>query len=132
MVSVVIKSAETMRAIAEPMARQREIERLKQEKENLIKEQEIEQKRKEGIKKVIEYLNKKIEEESLKGYMRWSSHEIYANHFIYQTLYRFYKDIDVVEQLLTEAGYKVYIHEYCESWRKKTGKIAWITIEWEE
>lgn len=123
MVSVVIKSAETMREIAEPGALAREIERLKQEKE-------YQEKREENIKKVIEYLKRRIEERSLAGYTSWSSGEIYANSYVYQTLYRFFDDMKTIKNLFEEAGYEVWVYRYSDSWRRRSGKIATIHIDW--
>lgn len=123
MISVVIKSAETMREMAKPGALVREIEKIKKEKEH-------QEKREESIKKIIEYLKRKIEERSSAGYTNWYSGEIYVNSYIYQTLFRFFDDMETIKNLFEEAGYKVWIYRYSDSWRRRSGKIATIHINW--
>lgn len=122
MVSVIIKSAEIMREMAKPGALAREIEELKKEKE-------YQEKREENIKKVIEYFKRKIEEETIKGYTSWHS-EIYANNYIYQTLYRFFDDLEIIKEPFEEAGYIFNVSSYSDSWRRRSGKIAYISIYW--
>lgn len=125
MVGVVIKSAEIMREAAKPGALAAEVERLKREKI-------YQEKREKAVKEVIEYFKTKIEEETRKGKTSWHSHEIYENSYLYKTLYSFFKDLHFIKELFEKAGYSFWIHEYSDSWKRRSGKIAFVSIYWDE
>lgn len=121
MLTVIVKSPE--------MA---ENERRIKEKENQIKEMEIKQKLEKHIeedtKRLCEYFNSLIDKTINRG-KNFEVVTLYTNYV--NTYWCFWKSYKKAKQIFEEIGYKVHTSSYSDSWTRRSGKVATLTIEWE-
>lgn len=118
---VELRSAAENKAIAEiEMARKAEEERLRKEAE--------ERKNDEIAVNIATHLVKEINEEAEKGHTQCTRYAL-LNSPIYQNKLR------VVENRLNKIfdplGYRIFIHEYSNSYQKKINEWGYITIFWD-
>lgn len=122
MITVVIKSPEM--AENERKIREKEMQIEEMEKEKAITER-IEK----DTKRLCEVVNDLIEKAIARG-SDYESKLFYVKEA--NTYYNFWESYKQVKQIFEKIGYKIGRTTYSNSWTRRSGKYAIISVEWEK
>jgi hypothetical protein len=119
-----LRSAKESRAIASTEAeRKAEIARIEKERE----EQEAEIKTVELLKTLVKQVNAAADKGEFAIYFSWEEDELTSKGIQWKDWKKLF---DRVSPTLEQMGYKCNTHEYCSSWRTRSGRIAHASISW--